>query len=230
MKANWWKVLVVVVLAAAVVMVVASKKKGTNEGSSVAAESTATSSSTTRDRTDESGKGQDQRPPNDQLATDTSESGKDASRARLGAEETADQVKSRDVSPKPPPKKTEAASPEENVVRTKTDTPKAKPQTINESPKVLPKLVDLGAKKCVPCKMMAPILEELSKDYKGKLVVKFIDVWENRSAAQEYGIRSIPTQIFYDENGEEFFRHVGFFSKQKIMAAFKKQGINLEKE
>lgn len=93
----------------------------------------------------------------------------------------------------------------------------------------LPRLVDLGAKKCIPCKMMAPILEELKKEYKGQMEVVFIDVWENRGAGQQYGIRSIPTQIFYDASGKERFRHEGFYSKDDILAKCKKLGFNLKK-
>ncbi|MGC8863479.1 MAG: thioredoxin family protein [Armatimonadota bacterium] len=98
-----------------------------------------------------------------------------------------------------------------------------------KKPTVLPRLVDLGANKCIPCKMMAPILEELAREYKGKLKVEFIDVWENRSAGEKYGIRVIPTQIFFDRNGEEFFRHEGFYSKEDILRKFKDQGIDLNK-
>lgn len=94
--------------------------------------------------------------------------------------------------------------------------------------KKLPKLLDLGAKKCVPCKMMSPLLAELAKDYKGKMDVEFIDVWENPEAAEKYGIQSIPTQIFYDAEGKEFFRHVGFFPKEDILAKFKEKGIRFE--
>jgi thioredoxin 1 len=95
------------------------------------------------------------------------------------------------------------------------------------APKQLPRLVDLGAGKCIPCKMMAPILEELAREYKGKLKVEFIDVWQNPEAARKYGVRVIPTQIFYDEKGEEFFRHEGFYSKEDILRKFKDQGIDL---
>jgi len=77
--------------------------------------------------------------------------------------------------------------------------------------------------------MMAPILEELAKEYKGKLKVEFIDVWENPGAGEKYGIRVIPTQIFFDRNGEEFFRHEGFYSKEDILRKFKDQGIDLGK-
>lgn len=91
----------------------------------------------------------------------------------------------------------------------------------------LPRLVDLGAKTCIPCKMMAPILEELRNEYKGKLQVEFIDVWEDRSAGDQYRIRVIPTQIFFDPSGKELFRHVGFMSKEDILAKWKELGFNL---
>ncbi|MBN2316617.1 MAG: hypothetical protein JXM79_22000 [Sedimentisphaerales bacterium] len=91
----------------------------------------------------------------------------------------------------------------------------------------LPRLVDLGAGKCIPCKMMAPILEELKEEYAGWLKVEFIDVWENPNAGKEYGIKLIPTQIFYDASGKELFRHEGFFSKEDILAKCKEFGVDL---
>jgi thioredoxin 1 len=93
--------------------------------------------------------------------------------------------------------------------------------------KGLPRLLDLGATKCVPCKMMAPILEELEEQYAGSLEVVFIDVWENRDAAAEYGIESIPTQIFFDASGNELFRHMGFISKEDILAKWEELGVEL---
>lgn len=95
------------------------------------------------------------------------------------------------------------------------------------SPK-LPRLVDLGADKCIPCVMMAPILEELKKEYAGVLDVEFVDVWKNPNAAKQYGVRGIPTQIFYDANGKELKRHFGYISKQGILDEFKKLGIPLK--
>jgi len=89
----------------------------------------------------------------------------------------------------------------------------------------LPRLVDLGADKCIPCKMMAPILEELKREQAGKVEVEFIDVWKNPGAGQQYGIQTIPTQIFYNAQGKEIFRHQGFFAKDEILAVFKKHGI-----
>jgi thioredoxin 1 len=96
--------------------------------------------------------------------------------------------------------------------------------------KAVPRLVDLGADKCIPCKMMAPILEELKTEYAGRLEVEFIDVWKNPGAGREYEIHVIPTQIFYDEKGKELFRHEGFFSKADILAKWKEFGIELVKE
>ncbi|MEI6971480.1 MAG: organomercurial lyase [bacterium] len=93
--------------------------------------------------------------------------------------------------------------------------------------KAVPRLVDLGATKCIPCKMMAPILEDLKKTYAGKLDVEFIDVWVNPDAGKKYGINLIPTQIFYDAAGKELFRHEGFFAKEDILAKWKELGVDL---
>ncbi|NQT86199.1 hypothetical protein HQ560_05500 [bacterium] len=95
-------------------------------------------------------------------------------------------------------------------------------------PVALPRLLDLGAGKCIPCKMMAPILEELEKTYQGKLEVVFIDVWEDKAAGEPYGIRMIPTQIFFDPSGKELFRHEGFYSKDDILAKWKELGFDLD--
>lgn len=93
----------------------------------------------------------------------------------------------------------------------------------------LPRLLDLGADKCIPCKMMAPILEELGKEYAGNMKVEFIDVWKNETAGKEYGIQSIPTQLFFDADGKELFRHTGFISKEDILAKWKELGVDLQK-
>ena len=86
-------------------------------------------------------------------------------------------------------------------------------------------MLDLGAKKCIPCKMMAPILQELQSEYRERAAVIFIDVWENPEAAPKFSIRTIPTQIFYDSQGEEVHRHEGFLDKQSILSMFTKLGV-----
>jgi thioredoxin 1 len=87
-------------------------------------------------------------------------------------------------------------------------------------------LVDLGADYCLPCKMMAPIMTKLEKDYKGKAAVIFIDVEKFPDQAKRFGIRAIPTQIFYDKMGKEIYRHLGFLSEKDIVAQLKKMGVN----
>jgi thioredoxin 1 len=91
----------------------------------------------------------------------------------------------------------------------------------------LPRLLDLGADKCIPCKMMAPILEELKRDYADRFTTEFIDVWEDRDAGKQYGIEVIPTQIFFDAERNELFRHVGFFGKEDILGKWKELGVDV---
>jgi thioredoxin 1 len=91
----------------------------------------------------------------------------------------------------------------------------------------LPRLVDLGAGKCIPCKMMKPILEELKRDYADRFITEFIDVWENPDAGKPYSIQVIPTQIFFDAQGKERFRHEGFFGKEDILAKWKELGVDV---
>ena len=90
-----------------------------------------------------------------------------------------------------------------------------------------PALVDVGSKQCIPCKMMEPILEELKVEYAGVLRVEFIDVQVDPETAVKLGVRGIPTQIFYDASGKERYRHMGYISKENILAAFKKLGVAL---
>jgi thioredoxin 1 len=86
-------------------------------------------------------------------------------------------------------------------------------------------MVDLGAKKCVPCKMMAPILEELKEEYTDRAAIIFIDVWVDPDAGRKFGIRAIPTQIFFDAEGKEVGRHEGFLDKASIVAELQKLGV-----
>jgi thioredoxin 1 len=90
----------------------------------------------------------------------------------------------------------------------------------------LPRLVDLGSTTCIPCKMMAPILDELGREYAGRMRVEFINVNENPDAAKPFGIKLIPTQVFIDANGKELWRHEGFISKQDILAKWRELGVS----
>jgi thioredoxin 1 len=90
-----------------------------------------------------------------------------------------------------------------------------------------PRLLDLGATACVPCKKMAPILDELKEKYAGRLDVDFLDVWQYPNVASEYGIESVPVQIFFDATGKEIYRHEGFFAKEDILKKWKELGVDL---
>ena len=88
----------------------------------------------------------------------------------------------------------------------------------------LPLLLDLGSITCVPCKAMAPILEEMRETFEGQFDVRFTNVKKDPAAARTHGIRIIPTQIFFDEHGNELFRHQGFFSREDMLAAWEELG------
>ena len=94
----------------------------------------------------------------------------------------------------------------------------------------LPRLVDLGAGKCASCKMMTPVLEALKREFADQFSVTFIDVWEQPEAAEEYGIRMIPTQIFYDAAGNELYRHEGFISREDILEVWQKHGVGADRD
>ncbi|MBW2708373.1 MAG: thioredoxin family protein [Deltaproteobacteria bacterium] len=87
-------------------------------------------------------------------------------------------------------------------------------------------MVDLGADACVPCKMMMPIITKLEKNYRGKAAIIFIDVWKDKEPAKRFGIRAIPTQIFFDKDGSEVYRHTGFMSEADIVSQLKKMGVS----
>lgn len=91
----------------------------------------------------------------------------------------------------------------------------------------IPRLVDLGAGKCIPCKAMAPILEALKVEYAGRMDVQFIDVWKDPAAGKAHGIQIIPTQIFYGADGKELARHQGFMDRDAILAQWKALGVRL---
>jgi len=126
-------------------------------------------------------------------------------------------------------RKTELASPQQS------NEPAALPTFADYTPEKLlakgtPVMVDVGAGTCIPCKLMAPILEELKEELTGRILVQFIDLNKFPQAAPAYQIRVMPTQIFYDASGKERFRHEGFFSKEDILAKWKEIGVDLPAE
>jgi thioredoxin 1 len=104
--------------------------------------------------------------------------------------------------------------------------PASHPQPAGAVPvKGMVTMVDLGANQCIPCKMMAPVMERVEKKYKGKAAIVFIDVWKDKEPAKRFGIRAIPTQIFFNKEGKEVYRHTGFMGEADIVGQLKKMGV-----
>jgi len=105
----------------------------------------------------------------------------------------------------------------------------AKKAAPKSAAKPLPRLVDVGADYCLPCKMMEPMLQELAREYKGRLKVESVNATKKPEVAEKYKTRTYPTQIFFNAVGKELYRHEGFYTKAKILAKFKSLGIKLSK-
>ncbi len=88
-----------------------------------------------------------------------------------------------------------------------------------------PSVVDFGSKGCRPCDMLTPILDTLRTKYEGKANVVFVSVREEPILAARYGIQSIPVQIFFDKQGKEVFRHVGFYPQEAIEKQMAEMGV-----
>lgn len=88
-----------------------------------------------------------------------------------------------------------------------------------------PTVADFGARTCIPCKKMAPILEELNRELNGKANVLFTDVWKDNRIGGQYRVQMIPTQIFFDARGKEVKRHIGFIDKTDILKELKSAGL-----
>jgi thioredoxin 1 len=98
------------------------------------------------------------------------------------------------------------------------------PKDVAQSP--LPKLLDFGRGVCIPCKKMAPILQELSEEYKGRVIIKIIEIDREKELTRVNRIRLIPTQIFFDSKNKEVCRHEGFMEKEAIKKMFQQMGVH----
>jgi len=87
--------------------------------------------------------------------------------------------------------------------------------------------VELGSVKCIPCRMMQPVMERLERNFTGKVKVVFHDVWtkEGKPYAKQYRIRAIPTQVFLDRDGKEIYRHTGFLPYEEILKLLKRLSV-----
>lgn len=87
--------------------------------------------------------------------------------------------------------------------------------------------IELGSVNCIPCKQMQPVMKSIEEKYKGQVKVIFYDVWKDKKPAQQYGIKLIPTQVFLDESGKEFFRHEGFYPEEEIDKLMQTKGLTI---
>jgi thioredoxin 1 len=113
-----------------------------------------------------------------------------------------------------------ATSPEESI----PDTRGSEDSSASSSP-AKARFIEVGADRCVPCQMMKPILEELRAKYEDRLEIEFADTWKDPSLGLKYGVQVIPTQIICDENGEEVFRHQGYWPQEEIERKLAELGL-----
>ncbi len=87
--------------------------------------------------------------------------------------------------------------------------------------------VEIGSVNCVPCRMMQPVMRSIEKKYAGRVKIVFYDVWtpHGKSDAMKYGVRVIPTQVFLDSKGKEYFRHEGFFPEEDVDRVLRAGGV-----
>jgi thioredoxin 1 len=115
-----------------------------------------------------------------------------------------------------------------NVVgQSKTNKPTTQSNTQNEKPLVT--FVELGSVKCIPCRQMQPVMKAIEQKYGDQVNVVFHDVWKSDQSeyAEKYGIQVIPTQVFLDQKGKEFFRHEGFYPEAEIDRLLQKRGLKI---
>lgn len=87
--------------------------------------------------------------------------------------------------------------------------------------------IELGSVRCIPCKQMQPIMKSIKEKYTDQVNVVFYDVWTEPGApfAKQYNIEAIPTQVFLDKDGKEYFRHVGFFPEEELVKILQQKGV-----
>ncbi len=87
--------------------------------------------------------------------------------------------------------------------------------------------VELGSVRCIPCQKMQPVMKSIEEKYVGQVKVVFHDVWtpQGKPFASQYKVEAIPTQVFLDENGKEYARHVGYFPEEELVKVLKQKGV-----
>lgn len=88
--------------------------------------------------------------------------------------------------------------------------------------------IELGSVRCIPCQKMQPVMKSVEEKYGDQVKVIFYDVWspKGKEDAKQFDFDGIQTQLFLDENGREYFRHVGFFPEDEIVKILNQKGVN----
>ena len=107
--------------------------------------------------------------------------------------------------------------------------PAAKPAVTNSATAKI-KFLEIGSDKCIPCKQMKVVTENIVKKYGDELAFQYIDIYENKDVADDYKVQLIPTQIFYNQSGVEIFRHVGYFPEEKIDSLLQANGLKMKQK
>ncbi len=89
----------------------------------------------------------------------------------------------------------------------------------------VPTLIQFSSDSCVYCKEMEPIIEDLGQEYEGRVIIKLVNVNENTEEAKENKIRVVPTQVFFNAQGEGVARHEGYMTKEEILEVFQEIGV-----
>lgn len=112
--------------------------------------------------------------------------------------------------------------------KTSTNETVANNQTIEKEYKVT--FIELGSVNCIPCRQMQPIMKSIETKYGKEVKVDFHDVWTEagKPFGVKYGIEAIPTQVFLDQTGKEYYRHVGFFPEEELVKILKIQGVKID--
>lgn len=87
--------------------------------------------------------------------------------------------------------------------------------------------IELGSVRCIPCQKMQSVMKSIEEKYSDQVKVVFHDVWtpEGEPFGDQYGIKAIPTQVFLDASGKEFFRHEGYFPEEELIEVLKTKGV-----
>ena len=107
--------------------------------------------------------------------------------------------------------------------------PAARPAVTNSATAKI-KFLEIGSDKCIPCKQMKVVTENIVKKYGDELAFQYIDIYENKDVADDYKVQLIPTQIFYNQKGVEIFRHVGYFPEEKIDSLLQANGLKMKQK